>query len=340
MNWFKNLFRKLLSEPFSSEASTLAESNQEQIDVGLNSQVAQDSSYNDLPIRQPSEDHFGIDPFARTLANSIRKLTNPHGSVIALNGVWGSGKSSATNLILHHLKSDIEKNDLTVINFACWWFRGEEALALAFFRELYAGISPNLSARLKKTLSKLGSRLLRAGSAVGSAVDLAGGNGAGSVAAGTMEWLSGLIAQDESVEALHQELSHALAEQKRRFLIVIDDIDRLSPDEAILIFRLVKSVGRLPNVVYLLVYDRILAETIISERFPSEGPHYLEKIVQASFELPEPQHADLINQLLQKIHAICGIPDENQELHFMNLFYEVIAPEIATPRDVKLLAKS
>lgn len=59
----------------------------------------------------------------------------------------------------------------------------------------------------------------------------------------------------------------ALAEQPRRFPVVIDDIDRLSPDEALLIFRLVKSAGRLPNVMYLLVYDRQLAEKIVSETF-------------------------------------------------------------------------
>ncbi len=63
-----------------------------------------DVSYNDQPIQIPSEDRFGIDPFARTLASSILKMKSPQGSVIALNGPWGSGKSSAVNLIKHHLE--------------------------------------------------------------------------------------------------------------------------------------------------------------------------------------------------------------------------------------------
>jgi hypothetical protein len=66
---------------------------------------------------------------------------------------------------------------------------------------------------------------------------------------------------------LHAELTAALAGQKTRFLIVIDDIDRLAPDETLLIFRLVKSVGRLPNVIYLLVFDRELAEANVAEGF-------------------------------------------------------------------------
>lgn len=243
-----------------------------------------DVSYNDQPIQIPSEDRFGIDPFARTLASSILKMKSPQGSVIALNGPWGSGKSSAVNLIKHHLEQPVRDDDIVIIDFACWWFRGEEALALAFFRELYAGLSPSLGEKLKQSLPKLGARLLKAGSVLGGAADLVGAGGIGGVAGNAMEWLGELIEQEEGVEKLHAKLSASLQEQSKRFLVVIDDIDRLSPDEALLIFRLVKSVGRLPNVMYLLVYDRLLAEKIVSERFPSEGPHYLEKIVQAAFE--------------------------------------------------------
>ncbi|HHQ4663587.1 TPA: KAP family P-loop NTPase fold protein, partial [Aeromonas veronii] len=212
--------------------------------------------------------------------------------------------------------------------------RGEDALALAFFRELYAGLSPSLGEKVKKQLPRLGARLLRAGTLVGKVVETAVGGVAGTVAEKGMEWLSGLIEQDESVEALHTELSNALREQKKRFLIVIDDIDRLSPDEVLLMFRLVKSVGRLPNVMYLLVYDRLLAEKIVTERYPSEGAHYLEKIVQAAFELPEPSAFDVQQHLQSQIVSICGSAAETDSVRFMNIFYESIAPAMRTPRDV------
>jgi predicted KAP-like P-loop ATPase len=293
-----------------------------------------DGAHNDKPISEPSDDRFGIDPFARTLAASIRQIRVPEGTVIALNGPWGSGKSSAVNLILHHLKDSIGRGEIGAINFACWWFRGEEALALAFFRELYAGLGPSLGDRFKKVLPKIGSRLLRAGSLVSAGAGLAGAGGLGSVAAGGMSWLSDLIHSEDTVEKLHAELTKVLAEQDKRFLIVIDDIDRLSPDEALLIFRLVKSVGRLPNVMYLLVFDRKLAETIVSERYPSEGPHYLEKIVQAAFDIPQPHRLDLNQELLRQIDAICGSPPEAVLVRFMNVFYDVVALHIGSPRDL------
>jgi predicted KAP-like P-loop ATPase len=149
-----------------------------------------------------------------------------------------------------------------------------------------------------------------------------------------MSWLSDLIHAEDTVEKLHAELTTVLGEQKKRFLIVIDDIDRLSPDEALLIFRLVKSIGRLPNVIYLLVFDRNLAEAIVSERYPSEGPHYLEKIIQAGFDIPQPRQVDLNLELLRQIDAICGSPSEVGLVQFMNVFHDVIAPAMRTPRDL------
>lgn len=290
--------------------------------------------YNDQPIEAPCDDRFGVDPFARALATSFLRMKSPLGAVIGLNGPWGSGKSSAVNLCKYHLAKAVDANEIVIINFACWWFRGEDALALAFFRELYAGLGPSIGDKAKKQLPKLGARLLRAGALVGKVAEAAGAGIVGGVAEKGMEWAASLIKQDESVESLHAELSETLQKQSKRFLIIIDDIDRLSPDEALLIFRLVKSVGRLPNVMYLLAYDRELAEKVVSERYPSEGSHYLEKIVQASFELPEPTDFDVQQHLQSQIVSICGSAADADVVRFMNLFYEGIAPAMRTPRDV------
>lgn len=255
--------------------------------------MAVDVDYGDLPISKPEQDMFGIDGFVQSLARSVRNMRSPNGVFIALNGPWGSGKSSAINLLKHHLSDATTAGDMGVVDFNPWWFRGEEALVLAFFRELYAVTKPSLGDKAKKLLPKLGARMLNAGGAVAPIADAAGAAGAGTIASGVMGWLGGMIEDGESVEKLHKELSAALAEQSKRFVVLIDDIDRLAPDEALVMFRMVKSVGRLPNVIYVLSFDRELAERVVAERFPSEGPHYLEKIVQVAFELPAPLETDI-----------------------------------------------
>jgi predicted KAP-like P-loop ATPase len=78
----------------------------------------------------------------------------------------------------------------------------------------------------------------------------------------------------------------------------------------------------------------------VKQKYPSEGPQYLEKIIQASFDIPEPRIEDLRDQMFANIEKICGVPSEADLLQFMNVFYDVVAPEIRTPRDVNRLANS
>ena len=79
--------------------------------------------FNDSPIERAEEDRYGITPFARALAKSIRSIKAPFGTCIALNGPWGSGKSSAINLIRHELESDSDEA-LEISEFKCWWYKG------------------------------------------------------------------------------------------------------------------------------------------------------------------------------------------------------------------------
>lgn len=292
-----------------------------------------ETDYGDLPITTPEQDMFGIDGFVRSLARSIRNMRSPKGVVIALHGPWGAGKSSAINLLKHHLSHDAASGEIQVVDFNPWWFRGEEALVLAFFRELYAATKPSLGEKAKTILPKLGARLLKASGVVAPVANAAGAAGVGEIASGVMGWLGGMIEDGESVEKLHSQLSSALAEQSKRFIVLIDDIDRLAPDEALAIFRMVKSVGRLSNVIYVLAFDRELAERVVAERFPSEGPHYLEKIVQAAFELPIPLEADIHRHVIASIEAIVGGIGDARIVHVMNMFHAVVAPELRTPRD-------
>jgi predicted KAP-like P-loop ATPase len=294
--------------------------------------------FNDAPILTPEDDRFDIDPFAQALAKSFRDIESPIGATIAINGPWGSGKSSAVNLIRYHLKDDVGSGKLEIVDFSCWWFRGEEALTLAFLQTLNASLRKSLGDKAKELIPRLGKTLLQAGPVVGPAINLATAGIWGTLTAGSMTFAKRFFSEGESVEKLFQRLSKALDEQDRRFLVLIDDIDRLAPNEALLVFRLVKSVGRLPNVMYLLVFDRELAEKAVTEMYPSEGPHFLEKIIQASFELPLPARDDLNTAALSQIEAFCGPPsDRNQLLRFMNLFYDAISPYLNTPRDLTRL---
>lgn len=299
------------------------------------------NSFNDVSITMPEEDLFGIDPFAQALAKSLRDMASPMGTTIALNGPWGSGKSSAVNLIRHHLKNDVKDDKLNIIDFKCWWFRGEEALTLAFLQELDSSLQKTLGEKAKNLIPKLGKKLLQAGQVIGPAINMKTGGVWGSLASGTMDFAKRFFSDSDPIEKVFKELSDALENQTKRFLIIIDDIDRLTPHEALAIFRLVKTVGRLPRVMYLLVFDRELAEKAVKKTYPSEGPHFLEKIIQASFDLPLPTRDDLNGAMLSRVGVLCGEPKTNDQLRrFMNIFHDAVSPYLNTPRDLTRLSNA
>ncbi len=298
--------------------------------------MANQNYFNDAPIQTPEDDRFGIDAFAQALAQSITNIDSPVGVTIALNGSWGSGKSSAINLIRHHLGTSEKAGSLKIIDFKSWWFRGEEALTLAFLQEINATLAETADA--KKLVPRLSRILLRASPVLGPAVNVATGGSWGVLVSRSMDFVQTFF-PEESVEEIFAQLSESLREQDRRYLVIIDDLDRLLPDEALLVFRLLKSVGRLPNIIYLLAFDRNQAERSVARRYPSEGPHFLEKIVQASFDIPSPTQNDLNGAVLAEIEERCGSSkDESELLRFMNVFYDAVSPYIKSPRDVTRLS--
>ncbi|MEZ8718505.1 KAP family P-loop NTPase fold protein [Vibrio splendidus] len=291
--------------------------------------------YNDSPIEKPEDDLYGVTPFAKSIASSITKIKNPIGTAIALNGPWGSGKSSVVNIIRASLHEE-DQNDLVVTDFKCWWYRGEEALALAFLQNLHTTLKNGLGDKIKDLIPKLSKNLLQAGSVVGQTVAVASGNGwlKNGILGGASYIEKTFFSEKETVEKSFRKLADILEKQDKRFLVIIDDIDRLTPEEALAIFRLIKSVGRLPNVMYLLVFDRELAEKAVNQRYPSEGPHFLEKIIQAGFEVPAPIQTDLNDAILASISETCGNTSEDELRRFMNIFYDVVVPYMSTPRHV------
>jgi predicted KAP-like P-loop ATPase len=287
---------------------------------------------NDSPIEDFGDDRYRVGPFAKALARSFLKITKPVGTTIALHGPWGSGKSSVVNLVKCEL---VTANDekLVVSDFKCWWFRGEEALALAFMQELNAILKGTLGSKVDGMVPGIARAVLQAGPIVGPAIATATGN-PWLALLGLSNFGAKFFPKGQTVEKIFSKLSAVLAEHDRRFLIIIDDIDRLGPQEAMAIFRMVKSVGRLPNVMYLLVFDRELADNAVATLYPSEGPHFLEKIIQAGFELPMPLQSDLNTAVLSTIEEICGSPNEDLVQRIMNVFYDAVVPYLTTPRHV------
>ena len=302
----------------------------------------------DVPIRHPSQDRLGFGPLAQSVALCIRNLQNPVGCVIAIRGPWGSGKSSVVNLALHSLKSlaDGETDDLpTIIEFSSWSYRTEEGIVSGFFQELYSGLESTLSRSRKAKLAfdkiSFSAQNSYGNNTISSISNAISGSMIGSILLTSLWVMQSMwsIARafffgERRQKSMQNIVNDELSKCKRPLLFVIDDIDRLSSREALSIFRVIKSVGRLNNVIYLLSYDQHRVEKLIEGENLLEESRYLEKIVQATFDTPIPSRGDLIVMMKYNLDKLFFEAEDIMSYRFESIVHKIVFPEIKTPRDV------
>ena len=145
--------------------------------------------------------------------------------------------------------------------------------------------------------------------------------------------IGGWAGADKSLSQLRDELAADLREQGRRLLVIIDDVVRLPVSEVRQIFRLVKSVADLPNVIYLLIFDREIAERAFDDPGNDLGPKWHEKIVQAAFDLPPVQRIDIQQLFLEGLNKLAAGMELPDQTRWGNVFHDGIAPWLRTPRN-------
>ena len=284
----------------------------------------------DLPSSDPKDDLFGHAPFAKSLAESICRYQSSDGLVLALYGPWGSGKSTVLNYVEYHLDQVCEEKRPIVVTFNPWWFSGQENLARAFLGQLQA-VLPSKSENFKKLSGLLGDFA----EGVGGLIDLSGMTGG---TAGKLGRFVRVVTKrkPKDVPALKSEISKILKIAGKRILIVIDDIDRLTPEETRQLFTVIKALADFPNVIYLLAFDRDVAAKAIKQQSGLPGKNYLEKIIQVPFEIPPVDRVALRAALFKRLNQVlANTPDELfDRSYWTNVFNAGIDPLIQVPRDI------
>lgn len=255
--------------------------------------------FSDDPITDLKDDKLERGAFAKQVAQVCQNVAQESSSsVVALVGSWGSGKSS----ILSLTKDELKKSKWSVAEFNPWLLSDLESLMLTFFNEIIETI-PTDTDENKKLRKKIGgyaktiSPLGKLGTLVG--ID----------ASEIIKKAGSLIEGDQSLSKRRDELIKELKKLKKPILVILDDIDRLHPDELLMVFKLVRLVGRLPNLHYLLSYDEETLLDVISQTDLSKGDrvrarNYIEKMVQVKLDLPHMnsrQQLKLINLSLDEV---------------------------------------
>lgn len=124
------------------------------------------------------------------------------------------------------------------------------------------------------------------------------------------KWVQATIDGDtENISELRLEVSSSIKNTDPPILIIIDDIDRLNPEEIKLIFQLVKVNANFPNVHYLLLFQPDRVQKCFSDYETGEdssvnGRMYLEKIIQYLFDVPHISRDKLDSHVYSGIEKI------------------------------------
>jgi hypothetical protein len=312
----------------------------------------------DRAVGATGEDDLDRGPFIASLVSALvddvdesgpRPIRRATGFVVGLTGEWGLGKSSVLNLLEEKLGS---MNQVIVTHFNPWLFKGRDELVQGYFNALRRALGKSTQENVQdalKALDKYRSAIEKAGTKGALVIDAHGASGFATVIWKGVNWFLGLFgpAPPKTPDEERASLEKKLEATRCAVVVLIDELDRIEDDEVRAVAQLVKAVGDIKGISYLVAYDpKRVAEALgrgSGEERRISGEAYLEKIVQMPIPLRPLFHDDVKALLLAALRRYgFDLPEPRSQepnAHELSIFNELLN-SVRTPREVKRLAGS
>ena len=280
----------------------------------------------DQPVRA-DEDALNVRAYTEALAEFIQNAQAP--LTIALQGEWGSGKTSMMNALRHQLV-DADTAPFYGVWINTWQFSLLSDPGSAIVKILL-GIIGQIADRPsspKEKVQNVGKSLLRLVTNVANQVVA---KQTGVDVKGAIEgWKADDLPHGgiSEVEALKRELgdlitSSLMDSPKRGYLFFIDDLDRIDPPTAVEILELLKNIFDLENCIFVLAIDYGVVVKGLKPKFGEmtianqrEFRSFFDKIIQLPFQMPVGAYQidDFLLGSLQKIGYLTAEDRRNGKL--------------------------
>lgn len=313
----------------------------------------------DRAVESNDDDEFGFLGIAEKLAPRIVEASKGDGMVIGLEGRWGSGKTSLVNFLRSELK-EAEAERIHTITVAPW-LNGDAASLVNSVLEPVADVlhrienenatpeqqgqaqvAENVS-QLRELISSYGSQTARKLAPVATLASyiVPGMQAVGGALGAAADVMENAAERQPTPTALKSEIIQRIRALDVGFVVILDDLDRLEPAQAVEVVRLVRSVADFPKVAYLMCYDRdVLADALSEGLKVKDGDLFLQKIVQLTFAIPLPEPFDLRTQFrreaLKLYKDVHGVDLTGDALDDLKSGVDREGQGLTTPREVKL----
>lgn len=309
--------------------------------------IGKSHAFIERPINSNSEDLLGFSSTANYIASALLHGPSGESQVIAITGPWGSGKSSMISLIKNFLNESERQLRPHIIEFRPWLVRENSHMATALFNELISALGSlathGKQQRVTATLAR--ESLLR----FVKLLELGGNPAKFSTLFGMPEppdWMDPIIAWSNKIvgdkvmsldDAKTAAINH-LHDLKTPIICVVDDLDRLTPQELIEVLRLVRTVVDLPNVTYILSFDLSIVTKNVGIGLGADeqsGSKYIDKIIQFNIEVPKPDKHILEMEYVREIREHCKLLNIDDRGYLENLKLLRLSDIFETPRSLR-----
>ncbi len=304
---------------------------------------------NDAPISSGDDDTLGFQFYVDALHDFMLACETP--MTVAIQGDWGSGKTSLMNLVRARI-GEGSGGRVKCVWINTWQFSQFDlgadlpfSVISLFSRQLSR--DEGVLSSIRRTLSEISMR-----------------RAAGKAAAGAAMLTTAFVAGKDTAEALsntmagtHFDLTERIIEMRAnldslvqrtrrdhgidRIVIFIDDIDRLVPERAVELLEVMKIFLDLPGCVFVLACDYQVVSRGLRSKFGADGrdlkgKNFFDKIIQLPFSMPVGQLE--VSTYLHNRLAACGVLLPHEDDAEISLYEGLLAHSVGfNPRGLKRL---
>ena len=315
----------------------------------------------DQPIGAADKDLFQITPYKDALCEFIRGADTP--ITIALQGEWGSGKTSLMHQIQETLASETGE-----AQFYSVWINTWQHMLLSDVESSVSGILKNIVAQIaqhaKSDNSKnvAGFTRFLVKTAVRTLTNTAGSciglKDAGDDALKSFheQYEKGSISGESDISELKKSIGNLIdavfldSGEEKKFLFFIDDLDRIDPPVAVNVLEILKNVFDLKNCIFILAIDYDVVVKGLKPKFGEltsknerEFRSFFDKIIQVPFSMPVKAYKidDFLGQVLRSIGFLNSSDNASETLREIEEITRIVQISIGTnPRALKRLTNT
>ena len=294
---------------------------------------------------------------AEILSKFIRKTQTPFS--IAIQGTWGSGKTSLMSMI----KSKLPEKNIHHIDVNAWEesiLKDSNAAMLSIasqiaekIEEIEREINPLKSDKnfksIKEKFWNLDTGLTAAnvvlGVATGGRVNLSNNNELGNnkeeetiKKAIIDQRRSPLKKLREDINIYINNIKNAYKDKNFKIVIYVDDLDRIEPTEAVKLLELLKNLFDLEHCIFVLAIDFDIVRRGLSAKFQETNYNeraqrsFFHKIIQLAFFMPEGENENYIKEQLNRLNKFKIL---NEDYDYTKEIIKLTTS--ANPRSIKRL---